>query len=145
MSFVIGVDAECGLDLTGYWIKPGSYSVKQPRTRKATVREDGSEGYVSLGPGKREWSMVILCINDLFNYQGVSTNFTGQQYRDALRASYATIGEPVQFTDPQNVAIPVHFQSYSETILDVKSQQAALATGGSAAATYEVAIVLVEV
>src|SRR5579863_9458743 len=144
MSFTIAVDCEIGIDLTGYWVKPGSYHVKQPRIRKATVRADGGEAYVDLGPGKREWAMIILCKNDLVNYEGASTNFTGQQYRDALRTSYATVGSTVTFTDPLNNAIQVHFDSYVEAILDLKTQQVPLSTGGPVGASYEVAIVLVE-
>lgn len=140
----IGVDCECILDSTGYWIKPGSYHVKQPRIRKATVRADGGESYVDLGPGKREWSMIVLCKNELVNYQGASTNFTGQQYRDALRTSYATVGATVSFTDPLNNVISVHFDSYVEAILDLHSQIVPLSVGNPVGTSYEVAIVLVE-
>jgi hypothetical protein len=52
--------------------------MKQPRIRKGTVRADGSEAYVDLMPGKRVWSMTILCINDLLNYDGMPTGLTGQ-------------------------------------------------------------------
>ena len=142
----IGYDCEVILDGTGYFIKPGSYTVKHPRIRKATVRADAGESYIDLGPGRREWSMVILCINDLLKYDGTPTGTTGQQYRDALKASYAgSVGTTVNFTDPLNSsAVAVHFDSYEETIRDLHSQMISAATGGSAAASYEVKIVLVE-
>src|SRR5437660_1005799 len=97
----IGVDCELLLDGTGYFIKPGSYQMKQPRIRKATVRADGGLSYVDLGPGKRHWSMVILCLNDLLRYDGTPTGMTGQQYRDALRTSYtSSVGTTILYTDP---------------------------------------------
>ena len=142
----IGLDCEVILDGQGYFVRPGSYIVKQPRIRKATVRADGGESYVDLGPGRREWLMTILCINDLVKYDGTSTGLTGEQYRDALRTSYTgSVGSTIQYTDPLNSAsIAVHFDSYDETIRDLHSQIISAATGGSAAASYEVKIVLIE-
>lgn len=142
----IGYDAEVIIDGTGYFVKPASYTLKQPRIRKATVRADGGESYIDLGPGRREWSMTILCLNDLQKYDGTPTGMTGEQYRDALRASYTgSVGTTINFVDPlSGSAIAVHFDSYEETIRDLHSQIIALATGGSAGASYEVKIVLLE-
>ena len=142
----IGYDCEIILDGTGSFIKPGSYTVKHPRIRKATVRADAGESYIDPGPGRREWSMVILCINDLLKYDGTPTGITGQQYRDALKAIYTNnVGTTINFTDPLNgSAIAVHFDSYEETVRDLHSQIISAATGGSAA-SYEVKIVLVEI
>jgi hypothetical protein len=145
MSSTISIDCEVILDLVGYWIKPNSYIVRQPRIRQATIRADGSEGYVDLGPGKREWSMTILCLNDLAKYDGTPTGVTGQQYRDSLRNSYTSnIGSTITFIDPINGSIQVHFDSYEEHITNVKTAIVALATGGSLACSYEVTITLVE-
>lgn len=142
----IGLDCEVVIDGQGYFIRPGSFSVKWPRIRKATVRADAGESYIDLGPGKREWSMIVLCMNDLLKYDGTPTGLTGEQYRDALRASYVNnIGATINFTDPLGgSAIPVHFDSYEESIKDLHSQIIALATGGAVDASYEVKIVLVE-
>lgn len=142
----IGLDCEVILDGIGYFVKPDSYSVKHPRIRKATVRADAGESYIDLGPGRREWSMIILCLNDLVKYDGDSTGTTGQQYRDSLHNSYTgSIGTTINFADPLNgSAIPVHFDSYEETVRDLHSQIIAPATGGSMGASYEVKIVLVE-
>lgn len=142
----IGYDCEIILDGTGYFIRPDSFSVKHPRIRKATVRADAGESYIDLGPGRRAWSMTVLCLNDLLKYDGTSTGTTGQQYRDALKASYTgSVGTTINFTDPLNGStIPVHFDSYEETIRDLHSQIISLATGGSAGASYEVKIVLME-
>jgi hypothetical protein len=142
----IGQDCEIILDGNGYFVKPGTYKMKQPRVRKATVRADGGESYVDMGPGKRIWSMVILCLNDLIKYDGTPTGLTGQQYRDALRGSYTgSTGTTISFTDPQNgTAISVHFDSYAELIADLHVQQVALSTASAPALTYEVEIELVE-
>src|SRR5579885_2510534 len=48
-EMTIGVDCELVLDGTGYFIKPGSYQMKQPRIRKMIVRADGGLSYVDLG------------------------------------------------------------------------------------------------
>lgn len=141
----IGQDCEIILDGTGYFVKPGTYHLSQPRIRKATVRADGGEAYVDLGPGRRVWKMIVLCRNDLLKYDGTSTGLTGQQYRDALRTSYAIVAATVNYTDPLNgSAIAVHFDSYAETIMDLHTQQVPLSTGAGVGAAYEVAIELVE-
>ncbi len=142
----IGQDCELILDGTGYFVKPGTYKMKQPRVRKATVRADGGESYVDLGPGKRVWSMVILCMNDLLKYDGTPTGLSGEQYRDALRASYTnSTGLTISMTDPLNgSAVTVHFDSYAELVSDLHVQQVALSTGGTPALSYEVEIELVE-
>ena len=90
--------------------------------------------------------MTILCLNEQLKYDGTPTGLSGQQYRDALRASYTnSIGTTIQFNDPLNgSAVAVHFDSYTELIYDLRVQQVALATGNSPALTYEVEIVLIE-
>jgi len=142
----IGADCELILDSTGYFVKPGTYRMRQPRVRKATVRADGGESYVDLGPGKRVWSLVILCINDLLKYDGTATGLTGQQYRDALRTSYtSSVGTTINFTDPlSGTPVAVHFDSYAEVVHDLRVQQVPLAVGGAPGLSYEVAIELVE-
>ncbi len=143
---VIGTDCEIILDSNGFMIKPGSYTVKQPRIRHTGYRADGSLSYVDLGPGKRLWSMTILARNDLLRYDGTPTGLTGQQYRDALHASYINnIGITINFIDPLNGSpIAVHFDNYMEKILDLHSQIIALSTGASIGASYEVSIELLE-
>lgn len=146
MAFTIGYDAEVIIDGNGYFVKPKSYKMQQPRIRKATVRADGGQSYVDLGPGRRVWSMTILCLNEQTKYDGTPTGLSGQQYRDTLRASYTgSIGTTLQFIDPLNgAAVAVHFDSYSELIYDLRVQQVALATGVPPALSYEVEIVLIE-
>lgn len=141
----IGIDCEIILDGTGYFLKPGSYRMEQPRIREIATRADGTASYVDLGPGRRMWRMTVLCLNDLVRYDGASTSKTGQQYRDTLRTSFtASTGTTILYSDPISTAIQIHFDSYSERILDLHSQVIALATGGSLAASYEVEIELVE-
>ncbi len=141
----VGVDCEIIINNTGYFIQPGSYKMHKPRVRKATIRADGGESYVDLGPGKRVYTMIVLCINDLLKYDGTSTGLTGQQYRDALLASYnSSIGTTISFSEPINATVLCHFDNYVETIKDLRTQQVPLATGGSPGLSYYVLVELVE-
>ena len=142
----LGIDCELVLDGTGYFVKPGSYTMKQPRIRKSTVRADGGTSYVDLGPGKRMWSITLLCKNDLLRYDGLSTNISGQQYRDAVRTSYLnSVGTTVLFSDPINATvIAVHIDSYTEVVSDLHTQQVALSLSGAGGLSYEVTVELVE-
>jgi len=119
--------------------------MKQPRVRKATVRADNGESYVDLGPGKRVWSFVVLCKNDLLKYDGTATGTTGQQYRDALRTSYTgSVGTTINFVDPLNSSpVAVHFDGYAELVLNLHSQQVGL-QAGTPGLSYEVHVELVE-
>lgn len=141
----VGTDCEIIIDGTGYWIQPGSYKMHKPRVRRAIVRADGGESYVDLGPGKRVYSMIVLCINDLLKYDGTSTGITGQQYRDALLTSYnGSVGATISFSEPLNATVLVHFDNYVETIKDLHSQQVPLGTGASPGVSYAVLVELVE-
>jgi len=141
----IGIDCEIILDGTGYFIKPDSYRVKHPRIRKETYRADGSLAYVDLGPGRREWEFTVIARNELLKYDGTSTGVTGETYRTNLHSSYTSnIGTTINFVDPLNTTIAVHFDHYEERVLDLKSQIIAVATGGSLAASYEIRILLIE-
>jgi hypothetical protein len=82
----------------------------------------------------------------LLKYDSATTDTASQQYQDALKASSTnSVGTTVNFTDPpNNSAIAVHFDSYEETIRDLHGQMISAATGGSAAASYEARVVLVE-
>jgi hypothetical protein len=146
MSYTIGYDCEVIIDNVGYFIKPTTYTVKQPRIRETKYRADGALSYVDLGPGRREWSMVVLAVNELRRYDGSTVGTTGEQFRDALRASYTSnVGTTINFVDPLSGSpVAVHFDHYEESIIDLHSQIVAMATGGSAGASYEVKIALIE-
>lgn len=142
---LIGLDSEIILDGTGYLLKPGSYRLRQTRLRHASYRADSGLAYTDLGPGRRTWSMTVLACNELQRYDGQPTGLSGQQYRDALRASYLNnTGAAINFTDPLGFTIPVHFDSYEESIIDLRSQIIALATGSAPGASYEITIELLE-
>jgi hypothetical protein len=141
----VGVDSEVIIDSNGYFIKPDSYKVKRPRISKATYRADGTLSYVDLGPGKRVWSMTILCRNELQGYDGTRTGINGEQYRDDLLSSYTSnVATTISFTDPKGSSVNVYFQNYEETIVDLHSQIIALSTGGSLAGSYDVTVELLE-
>ena len=118
----IGIDCQVILDGQGYWIEPHSYEMQRPRLRKAAVTKGGGERYVDQGPGKRVWSFTVLAVNDLLRYDGKPTGLTGQQYRDALLASYARVGATLGFTDPHGSAYTVRFDGYAESLRDVRTQ-----------------------
>jgi hypothetical protein len=142
----IGLDCEIILDGNGYFLKPTSYRMRQQRVRHISYRADGGLAYTDLGPGRRTWNMIVLARNEMKCYDGLSTGLTGQQYRDSLRASFlSNVGSTINFIDPLNgSAIPVHFEHYEESIHDLHSQIISLATGGTPAACYEIAIELLE-
>ena len=142
----IGIDCELLIDATVYFVKPGTYTTKQPRIRKSTTRADGGTSYVDLGPGKRMWSMTLLCKNDLLRYDGATTGLTGQQYRDAIRTSYLnSVGSIVLFVEPINTTtIAIHIDSYMEMVSNLHIQQIALSLGSSGSLSYEVTVELVE-
>jgi hypothetical protein len=133
----INVDCEVILDGTGYLVKPGSYLLERPRVRRATVRADGNESYVDLGPGKRAWRFTALALNNLAKYDGTPTGLTGQQYRDALWTSYAKVATALSFTDPEGQTAQVHFDDLVERVADLRSQQVGV--------SYELDVTLVEV
>lgn len=133
----IQVDCELVLDGTGYWVKPGTYLMERPRVRRATVRADGNTSYVDLGPGRRVWRFTALARNDLTKYDGTPTGVTGQQYRDALWASYVKVATALSFTDPDGQTVQVHFDDLVEHVADLRSQQVGL--------SYELEVALVEV
>ncbi len=132
----IKVDCEIVLDGTGYLVKPGTYLLERPRVRRATVRADGNESYVDLGPGTRVWRFTALALNDLTQYDGTPTGLMGQQYRDALWASYAKVATALSFTDPEGQTAQVHFDDLVERVADVRSQQVGV--------SYELDVTLVE-
>jgi len=132
----ITVDCEIALDGTGYLVKPGTYLLERPRVRRATVRADGNESYVDLGPGKRVWRFTALALNDLTKYDGTPTGLAGQQYRDALWASYAKVATTLSFTDPEGLVAQVHFDDLIERVANLRSQQVGV--------SYELDVALVE-
>jgi len=140
----LGIDSEIILDGTGYFVKPGTYVLHRPRIRKATIRADGGESYVDLGPGKREWVMVILCFNEMVNYDGTAASLDGQGFHAALITSFAKVAQTISYTDPTNTSINVYFDNCVERCIDLHTQIVSISTGGSAKLSYEVAITLVE-
>ena len=119
---VVGSTAQVVLDGFPYWILPNTYQHVAPRLRRATPRADGSEAYVDFGPGKRVWKFTVLALNDLANYDGTPTGFTGQQYHDALQASYAKVNAVLAFTDAGNTGHSVRFDHLLARVPDVQTQ-----------------------
>jgi hypothetical protein len=118
----IGQDCHVILDGQGFWLKAQSYERKQARVRKGSIRQDGSEAYVDLGPGKHVWRFTVLAFDRLRDFSGATVATTGQQYRDALWSSYAKINTTLAFTDPAGTAWTVHFDNLDEYIPSLRSQ-----------------------
>ncbi|MGH2468899.1 MAG: hypothetical protein ACRDGF_02410 [Chloroflexota bacterium] len=118
----VGTVAQVILDAYPFWVLPGSYQVLRPRLRKAMPRADLGESYVDFGPGKRQWRFVVLALNDLSNYDGTPTGFTGQEYHDVLQSSYQKLNTLLTFVDPANSTWQVRFEHFAATVPDLRSQ-----------------------
>ncbi len=123
---MVGATAQIVLDGSPYWIVPNTYQHYTPRLRKATPRADGNEAYVDFGLGRRVWTFSILALNDLSNYDGTPTGFSGQQYHDALYASYAKVNSVLVFVDVDNSSHNVRFDHLAARCPDVQTQVAGL-------------------
>jgi hypothetical protein len=117
------------LDGQGYWIEPASYSVHRPRVRTAQHNRTPASGgagagerYVDFGPGKREFRFTVLAYQSIRDYTGTLVTTTGQQYRDALHASYEKVNTVISFTDPHGQSWSVRFDALAESIPDIRSQ-----------------------
>lgn len=119
---VIGATAQVVLDGSPYWLLPNSYQHMSPRLRKATPRADGNEAYVDFGLGRKTWKFTVLALNDLQNYDGSPTGLTGQQYHDALYASYAKINTTLGFVDVDGSSHNVRFDHLVARVPDVQTQ-----------------------
>lgn len=110
------------LDGQGYWLKAASYSRSQARVRKATIRQDGSEAYVDVGPGKYVWRFTVLAFDGLRDYTGAIVATSGASFRGALWTSYAKVATTLSFTDPAGQAYTVRFDTLEEYVPSLRSQ-----------------------
>lgn len=140
----IGLDCEIMLDGSGYYVKPGTWEMEYPRVRSGRTRADATEAYCDFGPGKRIWQFMVLALNDLVNYDGSPSTSNGQHIRDGLKASYEKVDTLLTLTDAAGTSYNVHFDSYIEYVVDLKTQQAGPAGGSGLAVSYEIAVTLVE-
>jgi hypothetical protein len=129
----VGTDCQIILDGTGYWIEPASYKVMRARIRRADLTgvaassvgpgSGAGERYIDRGPGKREWTFIVVAFNNMQNYAGTATGVTGQQAHDSLQTSYNKVNTTLSFTDPLSaVWATVRFDDLVEELSDVRSQ-----------------------
>jgi hypothetical protein len=128
----VGVDCQVILDGAGYFIEPVGYTVTRPRVRRADrtgVAADPSapgagagERYIDRGPGKRVWSFTVLCFQAMKDYAGRSVSPSGQEFHDALQASYNKVNTVLAFTDPGGASWSVRFDDLVEELADVRAQ-----------------------
>ncbi len=140
----IGLDCQIILDGTGYFVDPETYVMVRARVRAAQLTKQPASGsagagerYLDQGPAKRQWTLVIQAYQTIRDYAGNLPALTGQQYRDALHASYQKINTTLLFTDPQGTTWSVHFDHLEEQIVFVRAQ-----TDGEL--QYHLHIVLIE-
>src|SRR5579884_2385357 len=124
----IGLDCEIILDGQGYWVERESFAVRRPRIRRADVTRVVASGgagvgerYVDQGPGKREWTFMVICWQAIRDFTGAVVTTTGQQYRDALHASYEKVNATLSFTDPAGHVWSVRFDDLVEGLVDVRA------------------------
>ncbi|MCA1598675.1 MAG: hypothetical protein LC769_06570 [Chloroflexi bacterium] len=128
----IGTDCQVILDGTGYWLEPANYQVERARIRRADLTglaanpvapgAGAGEKYIDRGPGKRVWKFIVVCFNNMTTYAGTAIASTGQQFHDALQASYNKVNTTLTYTDPGGVVWTVRFDDLVEDIADVRSQ-----------------------
>ena len=103
--------------------------------RKSTESTTGAERYVDAGPGKHEWHMILLAVNELTDFTGRPLGVKGKTLRDQLVASYAKIAV-LPFTDLDGATYSVHFDDYEEQVRDPRTQLTS--------PSYHCAVLLVE-
>jgi hypothetical protein len=128
----IGTDCQLILDGTGYWIEPATYKVARARIRRADETgvaaspvgpgAGAGEIYVDRGPGKREWTFIVVAFNGMHDYANNALPATGQQIHDALQTSYNKVNTQLAFVDPTGTSWNVWFDDLVEELSDVRSQ-----------------------
>ena len=88
--------------------------------------ETVKDGFVSVfvvdaGPGKREWSLILICANEMTDFTGQRIANTGLQLRNHLVTTYNTRAA-VSFTDLDGTAYSVHFDDYAEQVRSPRTQ-----------------------
>jgi len=131
----VGIDCQTALDGVGYWLVDGSYSVHQPRLRRAVVTLGAvKERYLDAGPGARVWRLTVAALDGLKRFDGAPTGARGADYRAALQTSYALRG-PVSFVDPAGSLWSVYIDDLTETPADLRATALGLGAGWLLAVT----------
>ncbi len=127
-----GTDCQLILDGAGYFIEPASYKVGRARIRRADLTGQAAssvgpgagagERYVDRGPGKREFTFIVVAFNNMLTYASTPITTTGQQFHDLLQTSYNKVNTQLGFTDPTNTTWSVWFDDMVEEISDVRGQ-----------------------
>ena len=130
----IGTDCQVIIDGTGYWVEPASYKVGRARIRQAALTgvaaspvglgAGAGERYIDRGPGKREFTFIVVGFNGMKDYAGNAVVTTGQQFHDALHTSYNKVQTTISFTAPDSNVWTVYFDDLVEEIADVRGQSA---------------------
>ena len=127
----IGVD--CNVTLTnanvnagapvGFFIKPGSYTMAQPRRALARETAGGTLTYVESGLRKREFTFEVLCRANVRNLDGTVNATTARQWHDRLWAFYQRLNEEHTFVDPLADSYAVRFAACEDRVIPFGKQQ----------------------
>ena len=91
------------------------------------AHDHGNQAYVDFGLGRKVWKFSVLALNNVSTYDGTPTGLTGQQYHDALYASYAKVNAVLVFVDIDNSTHSVRFDQQAAHCPDVRTQVLGLA------------------
>lgn len=143
----IGTDCQIIIDGHGYWIEPASYKVARARVRRADLTglaassigpgAGAGERFIDRGPGKREWTFIVVAFNAMIDYAANHQAITGQQIHDNLQTSYNKVNTQLGFTDLAGTAWTVWFDDMVEECSDARGQVDGL--------QYYLSVTLVEV
>ena len=121
----IGVD--CNVTLTnanvdngapvGFFIKPGTYTMSQPRRAQARPTAGGLVSYVESGLGKHEFAFVVLCRSNVRNFDGTTNAAKARQWHDWLWSFYQRVNESHTFVDPLADSYEVRFAACEDRVI----------------------------
>ncbi len=101
----------------GFYLKPGSFTMTQPRHVQARRTAAGTVSYVENGLGKREFAFVVLCRDKIRNLDGTDNATTARQWRDRLWEFYASLNAGLTFVDPLGDSYRVRFAACEDRII----------------------------
>ena len=127
----IGVD--CNVTLTnanvnggvpvGFFVKPGTFTMTQPRLAQARRTAAGSISYVESGLGKREFGFVVMCRSNVRNLDGTTNVTKARQWHDWLWEFYQRLNEDHTFVDPLEDSYAVRFAGCEDRVIPYGKEQ----------------------
>lgn len=127
----IGVDCNVTLEnanvnggkAAGFFVKPGSFTLTQPRRAQERLTAGGAVSYVESGLGKREFTFVVLCRSNVRNFNGSLNATNARQWHDRLWEYYRRLNESHAFVDPLGERFTVRFAACEDRIVSYGKEQ----------------------